>query len=141
MYDQRCRWITAIIFALGAIHTAAAQEFDLSWYTFDAGGISFSEGGGHELVGSMGPPVANSAEMAGGGYELVGGFWNVQIAIACIGDIEGDRDVDLQDMAFLLAHFGQTSGATFADGDVEGDGDVDLQDLAFLLANFGTVCP
>lgn len=139
MLTFRCAFTTVTLIACLA-GKARAQTYDVPWFVVDAGGTDFCEGGGHEIAGSIGLPTAFT-EMTGGGYELVGGFWNVEVAIPCIGDIEGDRDVDLQDLAFLLAHFGQTSGALFADGDVEGDGDVDLQDLAFLLANFGLSCP
>lgn len=58
----------------------------------------------------------------------------------CVGDLDGDGFVSLQDLAFLLAHFGTPSGATYDDGDLDGDGDVELQDLAILLANFGVQC-
>lgn len=61
-------------------------------------------------------------------------------ASTCPGDIEGDGDVDLQDLALLLAHFGTASGAQHGDGDTDSDGDVDLQDLANLLADFGGTC-
>jgi hypothetical protein len=59
----------------------------------------------------------------------------------CPGDLDGDGDVDLTDLAQLLAHYGMTSGATYEDGDLDGDEDVDLTDLAALLANYGTTCP
>ena len=58
----------------------------------------------------------------------------------CFGDLDGDSDVDLGDLATLLGNYGTPSGATYADGDLDGDGDVDLQDLAALLAVYGTVC-
>jgi hypothetical protein len=58
----------------------------------------------------------------------------------CTGDVDGDGDVDLSDLAILLANYGMQSGATLADGDLDGDEDVDLSDLALLLANFGTIC-
>jgi|GEM_PF-4907036 len=57
-----------------------------------------------------------------------------------LGDLDGDCDVDLSDLARLLAGYGMTSGATYADGDLDGDGDVDLADLAALLGNYGAVC-
>lgn len=66
--------------------------------------------------------------------------------VACPGDIEpagGDGDVDLTDIAVVLANFGTLNGATCDTGDVEpasGDGDVDLADLAVLLANYDAVC-
>jgi len=58
----------------------------------------------------------------------------------CPGDLDGDRDVDLADLALLLANYGMTQGATYEDGDLDGDGDVDLADLAALLAVYGTQC-
>jgi Tol biopolymer transport system component len=56
-------------------------------------------------------------------------------------DLDGDGDVDLTDLATLLANYGATGGATYAMGDLDGDGDVDLADLAALLALYGTVYP
>lgn len=58
----------------------------------------------------------------------------------CPGDLDGDGDVDLQDLATLLANFGTPSGATPEQGDADGDGDVDLSDLAVLLGNYGASC-
>jgi hypothetical protein len=55
------------------------------------------------------------------------------------GDIDRDTDVDLADLATLLANYGMGSGATYDMGDLDGDGDVDLTDLATLLAVYGTV--
>jgi subtilisin family serine protease len=50
------------------------------------------------------------------------------------GDLDHDGDVDLQDLANLLAHFAQVGDTP---GDIDGDGAVTLQDLAFLLASYG----
>jgi hypothetical protein len=58
----------------------------------------------------------------------------------CPGDLDGDGDVDLSDLAQLLAHYGMT-GVGYGDGDIDGDGDVDLADLAALLSVYGTGCP
>jgi hypothetical protein len=58
----------------------------------------------------------------------------------CPGDLDGDNDVDLADLAQLLGHYGMTSGAEYEDGDLDGDGDVDLADLAALLGVYGTTC-
>ena len=59
----------------------------------------------------------------------------------CFGDLDGDNDIDLSDLAQLLSNYGMTSGATYEDGDLDEDGDVDLSDLAALLAVYGTTCP
>jgi hypothetical protein len=47
-------------------------DYQISWYTIDGGG-GRSSGGPYELVGTIGQPDA--AYSAGGGYELLGGFW------------------------------------------------------------------
>lgn len=60
---------------------------------------------------------------------------------SCPGDLDGNGAVDIQDLAFLLSHFGTLSGASPSDGDTDGDGDVDIQDLANLLSLFGARCP
>ncbi len=59
----------------------------------------------------------------------------------CIGDLDNNGQVDLSDLATLLAFFGTTSGATPAMGDLDNDADVDLNDLATMLAFFGQSCP
>ena len=59
--------------------------------------------------------------------------------VPCTGDLDGDNDVDLTDLAMLLADFDCTGGG--CTGDADGDGDTDLTDLAVLLANFEAPCP
>ncbi|MBU0616866.1 MAG: hypothetical protein KKI02_04045 [Planctomycetes bacterium] len=54
-----------------------------------------------------------------------------------LGDVDHDCDVDLEDLATLLANYGVQSGASYEDGDLDGDGDVDLSDLAALLGHYG----
>lgn len=119
-----------------------AQTFDMSWHTIDGGGATFSTGGVFEIGGTIGQPDAGI--MTGGVFTVVGGFWcGAAAANPCTlpGDLESDRDVDLTDLATLLANFGAQSGGTPTNGDIDGDQDVDLTDLATLLANFGSVCP
>ncbi|GMU80534.1 MAG: hypothetical protein AMXMBFR47_04050 [Planctomycetota bacterium] len=58
----------------------------------------------------------------------------------CPGDLDGDGQVGLSDLAALLSNFGTPGGATPDQGDLDGDGDVDLSDLAILLGAFGTTC-
>lgn len=58
----------------------------------------------------------------------------------CPGDLDGDGDVDLPDLAQLLSKYGTSSGMGYCDGDLDGDNDVDLSDLAAVLADYGTTC-
>lgn len=44
------------------------------------------------------------------------------------------------DLGTLLANFGRSGGAAYAEGDVDGVDDVDFSDLINLLARFETVC-
>ena len=55
---------------------AAADAFDLAWWTVDGGGGT-SAGGSYSLSGTLGQPDAASgaASLSGGSYQLSGGFW------------------------------------------------------------------
>ena len=53
----------------------------------------------------------------------------------CDGDLNGDRQVDLTDLATLLAVYGIGDG-----GDLNCDGITELTDLSVLLAVYGTMC-
>jgi len=64
-----------------------------------------------------------------------------RLYISDSGDLDGDADVDLSDLAQLLGNYGITSGATWDQGDINGNGGVELSDLAALLAVYGTSCP
>ena len=57
----------------------------------------------------------------------------------CAGDVDGDGDTDLSDLATLLAVYGTTTGdpTYIPEADFNGDGVVDLNDLAYLLSGYG----
>lgn len=67
------------------------------------------------------------------------GFYVETTAAGCAGDVDGDGDTDLTDLAALLAAYGTSSDDPGYDpnADFDDDGDVDLTDLAFLLADYG----
>ena len=60
-----------------------AQSYNLSWFTIDGGGITFSSAGNFTLSGTIGQPDAGM--LSGGNYELTGGFWGVAVAIQNVG--------------------------------------------------------
>ena len=104
--------------------------FDISEYADDAATVY--------LRWSMGPTDGGTT-YPGWNIDDVA-IWGVNTATPCPGDLDGDGDVDLSDLAALLANYGTTGGASYEDGDLDGDGDVDLSDLATLLAVYGTTC-
>ena len=57
----------------------------------------------------------------------------------CVGDLDGDGDTDLADLAELLGAYGSVSGDPNynPNADLDNDGDVDLADLAELLGDYG----
>jgi hypothetical protein len=65
--------LLGILLATAARAQAPQQTYDLSWWTVDGGGETFSTGGGYELGGTIGQ--ADAGTLFGGGYTLGGGFW------------------------------------------------------------------
>lgn len=61
----------------------------------------------------------------------------------CVGDINGDGFVDLNDLAIVLSSYGLAPGDNGYNpgADLNGNGVVDLDDLTIALSRFGTHCP
>jgi len=55
-------------------YQVARSGYDLSWWTTDGGGYTFSTGGDYSLGGTVGQPDAGL--LTGPGYTLAGGFWS-----------------------------------------------------------------
>jgi hypothetical protein len=72
------------------------------------------------------------------GDETASAF-RVDLAAGCSGDVDGDGDTDLGDLAALLAAYDTCTGDPGFDpaADFDASGCVDLSDLAFLLADYG----
>ena len=110
-----------------------AEYQRLYWLTFDEDTVTTGmgrtniDGAGDEVI-----PVDNL---------VVRGMAIMPTELSpCLGDLNGDRMVNLPDLAHLLGHYG-IPGANPEDGDLDGDGDVDLADLACLLGRYGALCP
>lgn len=73
---KRLILVAVLLTLLLVLSSALAQadgDYDLSWWTVDGGGQTFSSDGRYRLGGTIGQPDAGILE--GGGYTLVGGFW------------------------------------------------------------------
>lgn len=70
----------------------------------------------------------------------LGACWIEIGGTPCLGDLDGDRNITLSDLAILLANFASAGPVEPDQGDLDLDGDVDLQDLAYLLSRFGMSC-
>ena len=59
------------------------------------------------------------------------------------GDVDGDCDVDNDDVELLLASYGKSEGdpGYNSNADFDHDGRVDLDDLLVLIKNYGKECP
>ena len=144
MKTCRCQKLTyalSIGLTLALVSNTSFGDYTIDWWTIDGGGEMWTTGGDFELSGTIGQSDAGVV-MAGGDFELAGGFWaGAAEDEFCYGDLDGDNDIDLADLAQLLSNYGTPSGAVYEDGDLDADGDVDLADLAALLAVYGTTCP
>lgn len=112
-------------------------QFEITWYTIDAGGTSSAVGGSFELSGTIGQPDAG-AQMSGGQFSLLGGFWpGVTTPDACPGDLTGDGMLNFFDVsAFLAAYTAQEPVADFT-----GDGLFNFFDVSAFLAAYSAGCP
>jgi len=71
--------------------------------------------------------------------EHPGWLFALQPKSQCVGDVDGDGDTDLADLAGLLGGYDTSEGEPGynPNADFDGDGDIDLSDLAHLLGDYG----
>lgn len=65
--------VSAVPASAGPDESETVQSYEISWWTVDGGGGTFSSGGDYDLGGTIGQPDTGTA--IGGGYALSGGFW------------------------------------------------------------------
>jgi len=128
--------VSALALACAAWVVSGADNFTISRWTIDGGGIMFSTGANFELSGTIGQPDASTVAVTGGHFELSGGFWfRVEP-----GDCNSDGGVNLFDYSdlepCLAGPDGGLTTARCACFDLENDEDVDLVDVARFLEGF-----
>ncbi len=134
---QRKYWIAICVGALGFVARGVTDpaDFESTRSTIDGGGTMHSTGGLFELSGSIGQPDA-SGIMAGGAFEMTGGFWFALLPTDC----NEDGLVSLFDhetfTSCLLGPSGGIGATPCPCFDVDGDGDIALNDFAQLQAGF-----
>lgn len=117
----------AILFVGAAAAGSIAAEFELSWYSIDSGGALRSTGGEFELSGTIGQPDAGA--LAGGGFQLNGGFWFELPP----GDCDEDGIVNLIDHEIFTQCFGGPAAGVLSGCecfDLDRNGQVDLRDFS-----------
>jgi hypothetical protein len=124
----------AIALAAAGIAPAWSQGpggFDLTWNTVDGGGVMRSTGGGFELSGTIGQ--VDAGRLAGGDFELTGGFW-FEVSP---GDCNEDGGVTLFDVAdfsscILGPYIFDEPGPLCECFDLDLSATIDLRDFAHL---------
>ncbi len=131
----------ALVLTLLPLAAVSGGVFELTWYTVDGGGATFSTGGDFELGGTIGQPDAGA--MSGGDFRLEGGFWAVAVpTCGCLSDVNNDGQrtgADIQGFVDCLT----AVGTNCACADVDGMPGLDVNDVAVFVDNLiiGATCP
>ena len=132
MIEPRLALMLAMLMSFSAI-AETGTEYEMTRHSFDGGGVMRSTGGSFELSGTLGQPDAGV--VAGGAFELTGGFW---FAIPP-GDVGGDGVVNLSDHRKLVECLAGPDTPVNDDCrilDVDGSGAIDMRDVAVVQRSF-----
>jgi hypothetical protein len=111
----------------------AAEQFEITRWTIDSGGVVHSQGGAYELSGTIGQHDAGS--LSGGAFELTGGFWFAVHPADC--NDEGLVNL-LDTVAFVSCMGGPATESSVACRcfDFNGDARIDLMDWVAVQTGF-----
>lgn len=128
----------------GRLKPGVSGQVLLGWIVFDCVG----GGQAQVMVGPARPaPYDNFVSEDGTVHDANITFSGATVCVtddACEGDLDGDRDVDSDDMDVFRAAFGAVAGSPAYNPacDLDADGDVDADDLDVLRVDFGRAnCP
>ena len=121
-----------LVLALSGV--ALAQEFEMTRWTIDGGGVMRSTGGDFELSGTIGQ--SDAGVMVGGVLDVNGGFWFSVTPMDC----NEDATVNLLDYVgftqCLAGPQGEAATGSCRCFDIDGSGRVDLYDFSALQLAF-----
>ncbi len=123
---------------LAQVHAA---DFTIDWHTIDGGGGA-SNGGTFELHGTIGQHDAGPPVLAGGKFELTGGFWAAATPkCACLGDMNNDGSKNAADVQQFVDCV--LAGGSCLCADVDSMNGVTINDVPVFVADLlnGAACP
>lgn len=146
--------LKACLCLLVATGRPSVADYAIDWFTIDGGGAMWTTGGDFALCGTIGQPDVGVA-MAGGGFELLGGFVPAGSGASptCIGDLNCDGLINFGDInPFVLylsneANWQATyTGCARENGDINCDGTMgtgsfqDINPFVTLIIQCGGGC-
>ncbi|XVJ59475.1 MAG: hypothetical protein HEQ23_08735 [Tepidisphaera sp.] len=124
----------------GMLASSARAQFTIDWYSVDGGGMMGATGGTFELSSTAGQADA-SGPLAGGTFEIVGGFWAAaNRRPECPADFNGDGFLDFFDYGDYVDCFENGVCPPGRTADFNGDAFVDFFDYADYVTAFETGC-
>ena len=109
------------------------EGYEVTWYTVDGGGETFSVGAGYKLGRTVGQP--DTGTLSGGGYRLNGGFWPT----ACLEDSYCDDD-DVCTLDECIDGWCSNEPHRYGDVNCDPDGVINIFDLLCVLQCFAGNC-
>ena len=124
----------------GMLASSARAQFTIDRYTDDGGGMMGATGGTFELSSSAGQADA-SGPLAGGTFEIVGGFWAAaNRRPECPADFNGDGFLDFFDYDDYVLCYEENVCPDGKTADHNGDGFVDFFDYDDFVLDYETGC-
>lgn len=118
---------------------AFASPLDWGSYAVSLSNAITSAAGGFSLDGEMADPNSAASFPSGDGHPGGAALLRLVVTPTPCADLNGDHWVELGDLAYLLADYGN-AGANLPD-DFNQNGTVELADLSYLLGVYGASCP
>lgn len=135
----RRKWLIGSLvggLSLLAIFTVQASSGAGAWVLSGGGGQASSANYAIGFTLGQGQPVGLSSSPS---FSSSWGFWTGDVALEPLpGDLNGDGQVDLEDILIVMADFG-ASPPSDSRADANGDGRVGLLDLVTVAKFFGSV--